>query len=216
MQRVKQDWLYRMYREDREQGQQSKEDEQAYPWGRTVSMPFYPLLHRGAAEWPYIVRVVGARRRCAASFPFAFEPSLLCSESGIGKNLKDSDDEPLTTPRYVVDGGLLDNKPFSGALKAIFGIAKHQRPTAPPGMDGVPLFAFVYTRASAGPVAMAVTPIINAPYTMARSPAPAPLALRRALIRKRKHAALQVPVTLGRPPDTSVPPITTTATDSNM
>jgi hypothetical protein len=71
-------------------------------------------------------------------------------------------------------------------------------------------------RVSGDPLATAVTPTISTPYTIARKPAPAPVALSNALIRKRKHAALQTPDGLGRPPDTCVPPITTTATDNSM
>jgi patatin-related protein len=64
--------------------------------------------------------------RSTASFPFAFEPSFLSESSGLGNNLKDSNGEPLAVPRYVVDGGLLDNKPFKGALQAIFGMGRRQ------------------------------------------------------------------------------------------
>jgi patatin-related protein len=71
-----------------------------------------------------IIARLARAARSTASFPFAFEPSLVSLESGLGRYLKDTDEEPLDAPRYVVDGGLLDNKPFSGALKAIFGMER--------------------------------------------------------------------------------------------
>ena len=57
--------------------------------------------------------------RSTASFPFAFEPSLVGEDNG---HLFDANDAPLDTPRYVVDGGILDNKPFRGALSSIFSM----------------------------------------------------------------------------------------------
>ncbi|MGX6998133.1 patatin-like protein [Caballeronia sp. KNU42] len=71
-----------------------------------------------------IIAHLARAARSTASFPFAFEPSLLSLDSNLDKYLEDSAGEPLKTPRYVVDGGLLDNKPFNGALKAVFGMER--------------------------------------------------------------------------------------------
>ncbi len=63
--------------------------------------------------------------RSTASFPFAFEPSRIDAVMA---------DAYLRTPhglklragdRFVIDGGILDNKPFQGALEAIFGMPRH-------------------------------------------------------------------------------------------
>lgn len=62
--------------------------------------------------------------RSTASFPFAFEPS------HVGKadfGLRDATGAKLPTPRYVIDGGVLDNKPFRGALQAIFDMPTTRR-----------------------------------------------------------------------------------------
>ncbi|HGL6718105.1 patatin-like protein [Burkholderia contaminans] len=59
--------------------------------------------------------------RATASFPVAFEPARINGTAIDGHpTLVDVSNTPLVTPRYVVDGGVLDNKPFHGALKAIF------------------------------------------------------------------------------------------------
>ncbi|MFK4446978.1 patatin-related protein [Caballeronia udeis] len=65
-----------------------------------------------------MVEKLSRAARSTASFPFAFEPS------GVGKNanLCNSQGDALASvsTRYVIDGGILDNKPFRGALQAIF------------------------------------------------------------------------------------------------
>jgi patatin-related protein len=65
--------------------------------------------------------------RSTASFPFAFEPSAI---QGMGDRFVDSQDREILdeqvdgsstiASRYVVDGGVLNNKPFRGALRSIF------------------------------------------------------------------------------------------------
>ena len=59
--------------------------------------------------------------RSTSSFPFAFEPSCVTEAEALG-HLKGADDEALALPRYVIDGGILNNKPFEGARKAIFSM----------------------------------------------------------------------------------------------
>jgi patatin-related protein len=67
-----------------------------------------------------IIAKLSRAARSTASFPLAFEPSLISKESDLERHLIDANDETVDAPRYVVDGGLLDNKPFDGALRAIF------------------------------------------------------------------------------------------------
>jgi len=65
--------------------------------------------------------------RSTASFPFAFEPSLVTKDDA-GPHLTNyqlaRDRKTLDLPRYVVDGGVLDNKPFRGARDAIFAMPR--------------------------------------------------------------------------------------------
>lgn len=56
--------------------------------------------------------------RSSASFPVAFEPSL-CDGTKLG-GVVDFDDR-----QYLIDGGVLDNKPLDHALDAIFGMPAH-------------------------------------------------------------------------------------------
>lgn len=69
-------------------------------------------------------QLVGSLARAArssASFPFAFEPSEVQKDAqNATPNLVDVTDSDLPLPRYVIDGGILDNKPFQGALQSIF------------------------------------------------------------------------------------------------
>ncbi|KVT77137.1 hypothetical protein WT25_23645 [Burkholderia territorii] len=61
--------------------------------------------------------------RSTASFPLAFEPSKVETvDVGGHRTFVDVADEPLDTPCYVIDGGVLDNKPFDGALQSIFAM----------------------------------------------------------------------------------------------
>jgi patatin-related protein len=62
--------------------------------------------------------------RATASFPFAFEPAKVDADTAAtylrtphGEALKPGD-------RHVLDGGLLDNKPFRGALEGIFNMPR--------------------------------------------------------------------------------------------
>jgi patatin-related protein len=76
--------------------------------------------HSDFAEPEKIIAKLSRAARSTASFPLAFEPSLISLESELEAHLLDANNESLAVPRYVVDGGLLDNKPFDGALSAIF------------------------------------------------------------------------------------------------
>lgn len=58
--------------------------------------------------------------RSTASFPFAFEPSSVTADD----QLKSEEGQALQGMRFVVDGGVLDNKPFRGALQAIFSMPR--------------------------------------------------------------------------------------------
>ena len=68
-----------------------------------------------------VVAMLARAARSTASFPFAFEPSLLTKDNG-GSHLRTASDDAPVLPRYVVDGGVLDNKPFAGAREAIFSM----------------------------------------------------------------------------------------------
>lgn len=67
--------------------------------------------------------------RSTASFPFAFEPSAI---RAMGDRFVDAQDHEISdeqvegtaivAARYVVDGGVLNNKPFRGALRSIFSM----------------------------------------------------------------------------------------------
>ena len=68
--------------------------------------------------------------RSTASFPFAFEPSAV--RATLGDRFVDAQDRQIRAEtledsstlasRYVVDGGVLNNKPFRGALRSIFSM----------------------------------------------------------------------------------------------
>lgn len=69
-----------------------------------------------------LVKSLSRAARSTASFPFAFEPSKVAEfryPRDLGK-VFDVSDEALPSPQYVIDGGILDNKPFRGALQSIF------------------------------------------------------------------------------------------------
>ncbi|WP_250478208.1 MULTISPECIES: patatin-like protein [unclassified Caballeronia] len=80
-----------------------------------------------------LVEWLSRAARSTASFPFAFEPSKVRpshAKDNLGQLLDVNDtpigDQPRNLPRCVVDGGILDNKPFRGALRSIFAM-KTQR-----------------------------------------------------------------------------------------
>lgn len=75
-------------------------------------------------DWGKVLPLLARAARSTASFPFAFEPSLVPGTGEPDEFLKDAFGKPLKTPRFVVDGGLLNNKPFRGALQAIFGMPR--------------------------------------------------------------------------------------------
>jgi patatin-related protein len=69
-----------------------------------------------------LVACLSRAARSTASFPFAFEPSKVPageSEADCG-GIYDVTDKRIDGAHYVVDGGILDNKPFHGALQSIF------------------------------------------------------------------------------------------------
>ncbi|CAN7595402.1 patatin-like protein [Caballeronia sp. LjRoot29] len=76
-----------------------------------------------------LVQWLSRAARSTASFPFAFEPSKVppsCAPDDLGKLLDVNDkpitDQPADMSRCVIDGGILDNKPFRGALRSIFAM----------------------------------------------------------------------------------------------
>jgi patatin-related protein len=70
-----------------------------------------------------VVPLLAKAARSTASFPFAFEPSLVDKP---WQMLKGEDGQLLSGERFVVDGGVLDNKPFRGALHAIFSMPRQR------------------------------------------------------------------------------------------
>ncbi|GJH13348.1 patatin-like protein [Caballeronia novacaledonica] len=71
--------------------------------------------------------------RSTASFPFAFEPSKVpnAEADDLLGQLLDVNDQPIPDIgangfHYVIDGGILDNKPFRGALQSIFAMKTHR------------------------------------------------------------------------------------------
>lgn len=88
--------------------------------------------HAGNEDFADRTRAISELSRAArstASFPFAFEPSAI---RALGNRFVDAQDreipaetvEDASTPasRYVIDGGVLNNKPFRGALRSIFSM----------------------------------------------------------------------------------------------
>lgn len=104
-----------------------------------------------------LVAAISRAARSTASFPFAFEPSAV---KDLGDWFVDSSDQPIAAskledtqtvaPRFVVDGGVLNNKPFRGALRSIFSM---------PAQSGVRrVLAYINpTRATARPASRART-----------------------------------------------------------
>jgi patatin-related protein len=70
-----------------------------------------------------VIPLLAKAARSTASFPFAFEPSLVDKP---WQRLMGEDGQPLTGERFVVDGGVLDNKPFRGALQAMFSMPRQR------------------------------------------------------------------------------------------
>ncbi|MEX3939870.1 patatin-like protein [Paraburkholderia sp. BR10937] len=71
-----------------------------------------------------VLAALSRAARSTASFPFAFEPSQI--DAGADAHLFDALDNPLVEKRHVVDGGILNNKPIRGALKAIFNMSRER------------------------------------------------------------------------------------------
>jgi patatin-related protein len=65
-----------------------------------------------------MVKALARAARSTSSFPFAFEPSLISEDAG--NWLFTTHDVELKTPRYAIDGGIMDNKPLRGAREGIF------------------------------------------------------------------------------------------------
>ena len=126
-----------------------------------------------------LVTALARAARSTASFPFAFEPSqVAAAQAGA---LEDATGMPLPAAAYtLLDGGVLDNKPFRNALRAIFRMqATHSvrrvllyvnpdaggrdaRPTDPvrarPGDERLPSLASVLSASVVGiPQAQAIT-----------------------------------------------------------
>jgi patatin-related protein len=83
--------------------------------------------HSDFDEGKTVIHRLARAARSTASFPFAFEPSLVTADDA-GPHLTNyplaRNNECLAVPRYVVDGGVLDNKPFRGARDAIFAMPR--------------------------------------------------------------------------------------------
>jgi patatin-related protein len=71
-----------------------------------------------------VLAALSRAARSTASFPFAFEPSPI--DAGEDARLFDALDNPLVEQRHVIDGGILNNKPIRGALKAIFNVLRER------------------------------------------------------------------------------------------
>jgi patatin-related protein len=70
-----------------------------------------------------MVAALARAARSTSSFPFAFEPSLVSDDAG--EWLFTKNDAKLQSPRYVIDGGIMDNKPLRGAREAVFKMPRH-------------------------------------------------------------------------------------------
>lgn len=87
----------------------------------------FQFLHTEAQDFhadPHWLQAMARAARSTASFPFAFEPSIVDAATSdlylrtpLGDKVKPGD-------RHVIDGGILDNKPFHGALQGIFGMPR--------------------------------------------------------------------------------------------
>ncbi|WP_323118565.1 patatin-like protein [Burkholderia alba] len=80
--------------------------------------------HDDFANRDDVIGPLARAARSSASFPFAFEPSVVKGRP-CDTHLQDASGKPLPERRYVVDGGILDNKPFHGALEAMFQMPRH-------------------------------------------------------------------------------------------
>jgi patatin-related protein len=79
---------------------------------------------------PGIVDQLALAARSTASFPGAFEASFVPVQQGAVSdghpNMRDRLHPPLGVDRYVVDGGVLDNKPIEAAVQAVFRQRAHK------------------------------------------------------------------------------------------
>jgi predicted acylesterase/phospholipase RssA len=80
-------------------------------WGEALATRDYRARFRFRAPADYSSVNLAAAARSSASFPFAFEPWVL---TGKPRELAG-----LSSPRYVIDGGLLDNAPILAAIDLI-------------------------------------------------------------------------------------------------
>ena len=76
------------------------------------------------AERETMIRALARAARSSSSFPFAFEPSLVSPEDA-GAWLLNTQQVALKTPRYAIDGGVMDNRPFRSAREGIFEMPRH-------------------------------------------------------------------------------------------
>lgn len=73
---------------------------------------------------PHWLDALARAARSTASFPFAFEPSQVSGDIADAYLRTAHGDKVKAGDRHVIDGGILDNKPFQGALQGIFGMPR--------------------------------------------------------------------------------------------
>jgi patatin-related protein len=69
---------------------------------------------------PTVAVELAQAARASASFPIAFEPRWARAKAPNLESISGKQAKPLEFARYLIDGGVLDNKPIEGALQAIF------------------------------------------------------------------------------------------------
>lgn len=69
-----------------------------------------------------VVGELARAARTSASFPVAFEPRFVAAGADHCESVAGGRPRPLARARFMVDGGVLDNKPIEGALRAIFNL----------------------------------------------------------------------------------------------
>jgi patatin-related protein len=76
------------------------------------------------AELAHWLDALARAARSTASFPFAFEPSPVSAEMADAYLRTAHGEKVRPGDRHVIDGGVLNNKPFQGALESIFNIPR--------------------------------------------------------------------------------------------
>jgi patatin-related protein len=69
---------------------------------------------------PTVALELAQAARASASFPIAFEPRWARAGAANLESISGKQAKPLALSRFLIDGGVLDNKPIEGALQAIF------------------------------------------------------------------------------------------------